>query len=161
MRYPHGGGLYAAGSPGVRRSGGGPRRCSSRVSAPVQVVRELRAAVPRLVHAARGGVLAAPARFSCRCRRSGPPSGTRRRSPPGGRRPGRRYEVSGSDRGVDLLRGRSRPDPAPAQGLHLGRRGRACHRQDAGTGLELRADTMGAISVAMDRLTAGAPAISR
>jgi len=40
-------------------------------------------------------------------------------------------------------------------------RGCACRRQDAGTGLELRADTMGAMSIVMDRLTAGAPAISR
>ena len=33
-------------------------------------------------------------------------------------------EASGGDLGVDLLRGRSRPEPAPAQGPHLGPRGR-------------------------------------
>src|SRR5208282_5664279 len=31
-----------------------------------------------------------------------------------------RYEASGGDRGVDRLRGRSRAEPAPAQGPHLG-----------------------------------------
>jgi hypothetical protein len=45
--------------------------------------------------------------------------------------------------------------PGPSPG------GCACRRQDAGTGLELRADTMGAMPVVMGRLTAGAPAISR
>ena len=45
---------------------------------------------------------------------------TRTPSPPGAPRPGRRYEASGGDRGVCLLRGRGRAEPAPAQGPHLG-----------------------------------------
>ena len=48
------------------------------------------------------------------------PSATRRQSPPGGLPLGRRYEASGGDRGVDLLRGRGRADHAAAEGSHLG-----------------------------------------
>src|SRR5512135_1433891 len=55
-----------------------------------------------------------------RSRRTGPRSGTRTRSPRGGRRPGRRCEASGGERGVDLLRGRGRAEPAAAEGPHLG-----------------------------------------
>ena len=41
--------------------------------------------------------------FTRRSRCTGPPSATRPRSPSGAARPGRRYEASGGDRGVDLL----------------------------------------------------------
>jgi DDE superfamily endonuclease len=41
-------------------------------------------------------------------------------SPNGGRRPGRRYEASGADRRVGLLRRRSRAVAAAGQGPHLG-----------------------------------------
>ena len=48
----------------------------------------------------------------------------RPRSRRGGPGPGRRYEASGGDRGVRVLRGRGRAVAAPAEGPHLGRRGR-------------------------------------
>ena len=54
-----------------------------------------------------------------RSRSTARPSATRTRSPPGGLPPGRRYEASGGDRSVDLLRGRGRADVAPAEGPHL------------------------------------------
>ena len=70
----------------------------------------------------RGRVVpAAPARASPRrSRRTGPRSGMRTRSRPGAARPGRRYEASGGDRSVDLLRGRVRAGAAAAEGPHLG-----------------------------------------
>ena len=58
-----------------------------------------------------------------RSRCTGPPSAMRRRSPRGGPRPGRRYEASGGERSVDLLRGRGRAEPAPAKARTWARRG--------------------------------------
>jgi len=79
------------------------------------------APVRRLVHAARGLVPAAPPGLQP----AGPGApgrgaGTRTRSLPGAPRRGRRYEASGADRRVYLLRGRGRPGPAAAPGPHLG-----------------------------------------
>ena len=54
-----------------------------------------------------------------RSRRGGLGPGRSRR---GGLGPGRRYEASGGDRGVCVLRGRGRAVPAPVEGLHLGPR---------------------------------------
>jgi hypothetical protein len=160
MRYPGGGGLSAAGRArreAVRRRA---RRCSSRVSA----LCRWPASCGRLFHL----------RYTLRgvaylLHQLGFPAGA---GAPG-RRAGR-----GGDRhlaGADLegtrlaaatgawigFENETAPGPAPAQGPHLRCRGCACRRQDSGTGLELRADTMGAMSVVTDRLTAGAPAMNR
>ena len=66
------------------------------------------------------------------------------RGEPGARRSGGRggVRVGWRDRGVDLLRGRSRQTLRPPKARNWARRGCACRRQDSGTGLELRADTM-------------------
>src|SRR4051794_15135041 len=57
---------------------------------------------------------------ACRSRPARPPSATRSRSPPGGRRPGRRQKDRGGPGRLAGLRGRVRPGAEAAQGPYLG-----------------------------------------
>jgi hypothetical protein len=73
-----------------------------------------------------------------RSRRIGPQSGMRMRSRPGAARHGRRYEASGGDRGVDVLRGRVRAGAAATEGAHLGPQ--RAHPRSPGLRLRFRPD---------------------